>query len=58
MTLRCSRCDKRLSRKAARMIDGKLLCSTCMFAGPVTVRIAFTDEEYLAGAPHRDSDTR
>jgi formylmethanofuran dehydrogenase subunit E len=34
MTLRCSRCDKRLSRKTARMIDGKLLCSACMFAGP------------------------
>jgi hypothetical protein len=32
--LRCTRCDKRLSRKTARLIDGKLLCSTCMFAGP------------------------
>jgi hypothetical protein len=32
--LRCTRCDKRLSRKTARMIDGKVLCSTCMFAPP------------------------
>lgn len=34
--LRCSRCDKRLSRKMARMIDGEVLCSTCMFSPPNT----------------------
>lgn len=26
---RCSRCDKKLSLKTARMIDGKVLCSPC-----------------------------
>ena len=29
--LACSRCGKRLSKKRARMIDGKVLCSPCMF---------------------------
>lgn len=29
--MNCSRCGKRLSRKSARMIDGKLLCSPCVF---------------------------
>lgn len=33
-TLICTSCGKRLSRKRARMIDGKALCSTCMFAPP------------------------
>jgi hypothetical protein len=28
----CSKCNKRLSRKRARMIDGKVLCSACLFA--------------------------
>jgi formylmethanofuran dehydrogenase subunit E len=31
MELRCERCDKKLSRKTARMIDGKALCSPCVF---------------------------
>lgn len=30
--MNCTRCNKRLSRKTARIIDGKVLCSTCMFA--------------------------
>lgn len=30
--LRCSRCDKALWKKNARLIDGKIMCSTCMFA--------------------------
>jgi formylmethanofuran dehydrogenase subunit E len=29
--LRCSKCEKRLSRKSARLIDGKVLCSKCLF---------------------------
>jgi hypothetical protein len=29
--IRCTRCNKRLSRKTARMIDGKVLCSPCVF---------------------------
>jgi hypothetical protein len=28
----CSICSKRLSKKNARLIDGKIMCSTCMFA--------------------------
>lgn len=32
----CSRCDKRLARKTARLIDGKLLCSACLF--PRTIK--------------------
>jgi hypothetical protein len=28
---RCTRCNKRLSRKTARLIDGKVLCSACVF---------------------------
>jgi formylmethanofuran dehydrogenase subunit E len=28
----CTRCGKRLWKKNARLIDGKVLCSTCMFA--------------------------
>lgn len=28
----CSRCGKRLWKKNARLIDGKVLCSACMFA--------------------------
>ncbi len=27
----CSHCQKRLSRKTARQIDGVVMCSTCMF---------------------------
>lgn len=34
MELRCVRCQKKLSRKRARIIDGKVLCSPCMFANP------------------------
>jgi hypothetical protein len=30
--LTCTRCGKRLSKKRARMIDGKVLCSPCVFA--------------------------
>lgn len=30
-TLMCSYCGKKLSRKTARLIDGKVMCSTCMF---------------------------
>lgn len=33
MKLCCEKCGKRLSRKTARLIEGKVLCSTCMF-GP------------------------
>lgn len=29
--LTCSRCDKQLSLKTARMIDGKVMCSKCLF---------------------------
>lgn len=36
MTLTCSRCGKRLTRKTARQIDGKPLCSTCLFAPPLS----------------------
>jgi hypothetical protein len=31
MTLTCSKCSKALSRKRARLIDAKLLCSACLF---------------------------
>lgn len=31
MTLTCTQCAKPLSRKTARMIDGKVLCSACVF---------------------------
>jgi formylmethanofuran dehydrogenase subunit E len=31
MDLRCCRCDKKLSRKTARQIEGKLLCGACLF---------------------------
>ena len=31
MTLTCQQCNKRLSRKTARLIEGRVLCSTCMF---------------------------
>lgn len=27
----CAHCGKGLSRKAARLIDGVVMCSTCMF---------------------------
>lgn len=30
----CERCGKKLSRKRARQIDGKVLCSPCVFAPP------------------------
>jgi formylmethanofuran dehydrogenase subunit E len=33
MKLACTGCGKRLSRKTARLIDGKVLCSACLF-GP------------------------
>jgi formylmethanofuran dehydrogenase subunit E len=29
--LRCTNCAKKLSRKTARLIEGKLLCSACLF---------------------------
>lgn len=31
MKLICTRCGKKLSRKTARQIDGKPVCSPCMF---------------------------
>lgn len=42
--LRCSRCDKRLWKKHARMIDGKIMCSACVFAPAIgdTRRMAET----------------
>jgi formylmethanofuran dehydrogenase subunit E len=27
----CTRCNKHLSRKTARLIDGKVICSACLF---------------------------
>jgi hypothetical protein len=30
--LSCRHCGKRLSRKTARVIDGREICSACMFA--------------------------
>lgn len=30
--MKCSICDKHLSRKTTRMVDGKTFCSKCMFA--------------------------
>jgi formylmethanofuran dehydrogenase subunit E len=30
--LRCLQCGKKLSRKTARLINGRALCSSCMFA--------------------------
>jgi len=32
--LTCERCNKRLSRKTARQIDGVILCAPCMFGQP------------------------
>lgn len=29
--MNCTRCDKRLSRKFARLIEGKPICSACLF---------------------------
>jgi hypothetical protein len=31
-SLICQRCGKKLSRKRARIIDGEIMCSPCMFA--------------------------
>jgi formylmethanofuran dehydrogenase subunit E len=31
VNLACDRCGKKLSRKTARVIDGKPLCSACLF---------------------------
>ncbi len=31
MSLTCTHCGKRLSRKFARQINGVVTCSTCMF---------------------------
>lgn len=30
----CESCDKRLTRKGARQIDGKVICGDCMFRPP------------------------
>jgi hypothetical protein len=30
----CTHCNKRLSRKTARQIDGVIMCSACMFTPP------------------------
>ena len=27
----CTKCHKRLSRKTARLINGKIMCSACLF---------------------------
>jgi hypothetical protein len=32
--MRCLDCGKKLSKKTARLINGRVLCSTCMFALP------------------------
>lgn len=42
--LRCTVCDKKLSRKTARVIDGKPLCSSCMFNGPWPIKRMSRDE--------------
>lgn len=31
MTLHCQQCQKKLTRKRARIIDNKVLCSACVF---------------------------
>ena len=31
MTLTCQQCAKKLSKKTARMVERRVLCSTCMF---------------------------
>lgn len=36
--LTCTRCGKRLSRKTARQIDGKPVCSACLFGPPTPPR--------------------
>lgn len=36
--MNCARCQKRLSRKTARQIDGEVVCSACMFAPPAKER--------------------
>lgn len=49
MTLACTHCNKRLSRKTARMIDGKVMCSACMFAPAIgdTRRMAETGRKQM-----------
>ena len=37
MILTCEQCNKRLSRKTARLIEGRVLCSTCMFKPPSAI---------------------
>lgn len=29
--MRCSKCQKRLTHKRARLIDGKVICPSCLF---------------------------
>lgn len=41
--LTCTRCGKRLSRKSARLIGGKVLCSACLFP-PLKKGIPVTKE--------------
>jgi hypothetical protein len=31
MKLNCSKCERLLSKKSARMIEGKVICSSCLF---------------------------
>ena len=60
MTLACTHCGKRLSRKTARQIDGVIMCSTCMFKPKASVDTHPQDGDALAaplvsGAVTRDS---
>lgn len=50
VTLACKQCGKRLSRKTARLIDGRVLCSSCMF-GPSPL-----DRAKASHRPMRDID--
>jgi hypothetical protein len=31
MRLNCSKCERKLSKKSARMVEGKVICSSCLF---------------------------
>lgn len=41
--MNCQPCGKRLSRKTARMINGVIMCSTCMFKPGQGMRAAPKD---------------
>lgn len=52
MKFTCQQCGKRLSRKTARLVEGRVLCSACMFT-PQKMKGAAIADTHPQGRDYR-----